>query len=318
MAQRFYIVFVWTAWLASMSWLFVAKIWPTLHGGHPPDYSVAGGVSDLKPVVWRIAWNDRRIGTAASQKFMRPNGAVMRHVVQFERVPLDMILSETLGPLSAVFKSDSALGPPLAVDMLLATELKFNSERQFTGFHTTGDWGSLRGILNVQGRVDDWHKLDLKMQIGSVLGEGQKTFRYEVDLPPNAVIKDAFAPRPELRNLQVGQKWTIPVYRPFPPKSPVQIIAAHAERHELILWDGRDVETILVVYRADAGSGLGATQEPVAREWIRDDGLVLQNEVYWSNATIRFERLPDVFPEPLVEMLGDDKQPRLWLGKEVP
>ena len=317
MAQRFYTVFVWTAWLASMSWLFVAKIWPTLHGGHPPDYSIAGGVSDLKPVVWRISWNDRRIGTAASQKLMRANGAVVRHVVQFEHVPLDVILTETLGPLGGVFKSNAS-GPPLDVEMLLATQLRFNQQRQFTGFHTIGDWGSLHGVFNVQGHVNERRKLQLRMQIGDVVGGAQKSLRYEVDLPPNAVINDAFAPRPELRNLQVGQRWTIPVYRPFPPKSPVQIIAAHAERHELILWDGRDVETVLVVYRSDAGSGLGATQEPVAREWVREDGLVLQNEVYWSNATIRFERLPEVFPEPLLELLGDEKQPRLWSVKEAP
>jgi hypothetical protein len=316
MAHRFYSVFVWTAWLASMSWLFVAKIWPTLHGGHPPDYSVTRS-DDSRPIVWRISWNERRIGMAASRKLSQADGLSVRHVVQFEHLPLDMILSKTFGPLGAMLKTTSGGDQPLELELLLATELRFDRQRQFTGFQTVADLGELPEFLRIHGVVDEQRKLDLTTRFGDSVGGPGKVLRHKIELPSNAVVNDSFAPRAELRNLQVGQKWTIPVYRPFPPNSPVQIVAAHAERHELILWDGHDVETILVVYRSDAGSGLGSALEPVAREWIRDDGLVLQQEVRWSGATIRFERMAEGLPEPIAEFLSDDKHGRLWSVREA-
>ena len=320
MPNRFYTVFVLTAWLASMSWLFMAKIWPTLHGGDPPDYStsVANVPANYQPTVWRISWKDRRIGMATNQTLPRANGIALRYVVQFEQLPLEMMLSEAFGIFGSMLFRESTDGKGAndsqqswALDLLLATELQFNNQRQFTGFHTNGDLGNLQGFLQMNGVVDEQHKLVLTTQF-KTFGQAAKELRHEIELPMNAVVGDAFGPRTELKNLHVGQKWTIPIYRPFPPNSPVQIVAAQAERHELILWNGRDVETILVVYRSDAGTGLQSTRDPIAREWVRDDGLVLQQEVVWSGATIRFERIPDAPHEPITEFLNADEHPRLW------
>jgi hypothetical protein len=319
-------MFVLVAWLASMSWLFVAKILPTLQGGDPPDYSttVAESAESAQPTVWRITWKDRRIGTAAGDARRQARGTARRYVVQFEHMPLQMMLSEAFGAFGSVFfgrtakQSSEGRGGsawtgehPLEVDMLLATEMRFDKEQRFTSFQTIVDLGEMKGFLRLRGRTDERGKLLLTTRIGSVGGK-EKSLRHELDLPTNAIINDSFAPRPELKNLRVGQKWTIPVYRPFPPNSPVQIVAAHAERHELILWDGHDVETILVVYRDEAGSGLNATREPIAREWVRSDGVVLQHEVRWSGTNIRFERIPEAFSETVTEFLSDEVHPRYW------
>jgi hypothetical protein len=196
---------------------------------------------------------------------------------------------------------------------LLATELHFNRKRQFSGLRCVGDMGDMQGVLDIRGSVDQRRKLVLSTQINGGVPGAASTLRHELDLPPNAMVHDAFAPRSELRNLHVGQKWTVPVYRPFPPNSPVQIVAARAERHELILWDGQDVETILVVYYSDAGSGLQSSREPIGREWVRSDGIVLQHEVRWSGAVIRFERMPNPEGEAVTELLSDVAHPRLWV-----
>jgi hypothetical protein len=199
------------------------------------------------------------------------------------------------------------------LDIVLATELRFNAQHRFTDFHSKADIGDIREFLEIRGVVDDENKLKLDSQIrASLVGQSKQVLRHEIPLPREALVSDAFAPRPELKNLSVGQRWTIPVYRPFPPNSAVQIIEAVAERLDVIVWDARDVETVLVVYREEAGTGLHSSREPVAREWIRADGTVIQREVRISGLKVVFERLNSKTIDPEIEMLDSDLHPRLW------
>ena len=116
----------------------------------------------------------------------------------------------------------------------------------------------------------------------------------------------------ELKDLHVGQSWTIPVYRAFPPNSPVQIVEAKVERHDIIFWEGSDIETMLVVYRMDAGSGLRATSQATAREWVRPDGTVLRQELVFSGLTLRFERQMRRPTDTNEALLDDALHPRYW------
>ena len=116
--------------------------------------------------------------------------------------------------------------------------------------------------------------------------------RYEVDLPRDALVGDSLSPRSELRNLRVGQQWTIPVYRPFPPNSPVQILLARVEKSEFFDWEGELVETYVVVYRDEAGTGINSARKPIGRTWVQPDGTVLRQEVMLSNLRFTFDRLP--------------------------
>jgi hypothetical protein len=154
------------------------------------------------------------------------------------------------------------------------------------------------------------------MGAGAVAGVGadggETFFRQQLELPPNLLVRDAFTPRGELTDLRLGQTWTIPVYRPFPPNSPVQIVEARVERHEIIIWNGDDVETKLLVYRSDAGSGIHATREPIGREWIRADGTVLRQEIALSGLKLLFERLPDEALEPRRQLMDAEQHPQLW------
>jgi hypothetical protein len=316
MAARIYPWFVLVFWLASMSWLIGSKILPPLLGGNPPDYALSLPLQDEKsdPICWRIAWNDRRIGTAASQIIRRPaGGTAQRHVVHFERLPLQAMLSESFGLLGSAFKPLLGTDSNIEVDILLATELRFNAQQSFTDFRSKADMGDVREFLVMTGTVQEDGKLNVVTQFQAPLvGQHQQVLKHEIPLPREALVSDAFAPRPELKNLSVGQRWTIPVYRPFPPTRTVQIIEAVAERLDVIVWDARDVETVLVVYREEAGSGLHASREPIAREWIRADGTILQREVRLSGLTILFERLTSKAIDPEIQMLNSDTHPRLW------
>ena len=138
----------------------------------------------------------------------------------------------------------------------------------------------------------------------------------EIDLPADTLVSDSLTPRAELRNLSLGQTWTFPVYRAFPPNSPVQIVQGQVEQHEIIFWDSRDVETMLVVYRAAGGPGLNFSDGPLGKEWVRRDGVVLQQEVSFSGLSLRFERLPASATDNAHKAwLTDDAHARFWTLK---
>jgi hypothetical protein len=165
--------------------------------------------------------------------------------------------------------------------------------------------------LKIDGQIREDGKLEVLARFGEAAGgvasQDGALLRQTVDLPKNVLFEDAFTPRGELKNLHVGQSWTIPVYRPFPPNSPVQILAVEVERHEVVFWEGRDVEAMVLTYRSDAGSGLTASREPLATEWVRSDGLVLRQEVSLSGVRLQFERLPSDTEDPRQKMLDSNQ-----------
>jgi len=300
-------------WLASMTWLLGEKVIPPLLGGDPPDYlgELAHVSQESPPDAWRLRWKERTIGFAASELVPRADGVDRHSFVEFEELPLDSLLSELIGPLSAVVKPFLEGARDLRVNLLAATRMRFNSEKRLTGFDTTMDLGDFRDFLKVQGAVAADGTLSLEAQVMPSSGPRGHTIRQTLKLPPEALLESSLAPRSQLRNLQVGQTWTIPVYRAFPPNSPVQILQAEVEKHDVIIWGTEEVEAFAVTYRADAGSGLHATREPVSREWVRRDGVVLRQEVSFSGLRIVFERDHEEAPDPRVVRLRELRE-RLW------
>jgi hypothetical protein len=321
MAGRVYYLLVVLFWLASMSWLAVEKVIPPLLGGRPPDYRAPLEEPETQPDYWRITWNGRQIGSVVSQIVDRPNGGrEMRSVVRFADLPLESMLSELLGAFASFAKP--LLGPSqdYRIEAVLATRLVFDEERQLAALRTVLDLAETPSFLTVTGKVTDDRKLSVVVQFAEEWGgggEGQQEFRQQLDLPANALVGDSFTPRVKLEDLQVGQSWTIPVYRAFPPNSPVQIVEAKVERHDIIFWEGSDVETMLVVYRPEAGSGLRAANQATAREWVRPDGLVLRQELAFSGLTLRFERRQQALLGIDDALLDDDQHPRYWRDRDA-
>jgi hypothetical protein len=93
----------------------------------------------------------------------------------------------------------------------------------------------------------------------------------------------------------------------------VQIIEAKAERLDTIYWGNDPVEVVVVAYRNEAGSGIGAAREPVGRAWVRPDGLVLKQEVVFSNVRLEFQRLTEEEGAAYADELIDD-----WFLAKLP
>ena len=198
------------------------------------------------------------------------------------------------------------------LDMLIATRMRFDQARRLKSFETVIDLPDYPEFLTVDGTLQANGKLDLVAHLAGGPTENGRDFRYSVQLPPEALVEGSLSPRSELKDLHIGQSWTIPVFRAFPPNSPVQIVQAKVEKHEIVLWENEEVETFEVVYRTDAGSGVNATRRPLSREWIRPaDGKVLRREIRFSGIEMVFERQGDSLLAPYSERL-DALAQRLW------
>ncbi len=302
MSNRWFNAGVIVFWLVAMSWLLTQKVLPPMMAGDPPDYDAALPVGDnaVEPpaVCWRLLWDGRVIGTAASKPVHTEEGAELRSVVRFTRLPVHKLLGQLLGPMAPLVTA--SLGDEdFAPNMHVSTRLRFDGERRLDNFQTVLDLPDMPQFIDLDGDVDRSGKL--KLVATARFGKqapGERAplvrHRYEVDLPPDALVGDSLSPRAELRGLRVGQQWTIPTYRPFPPNSPVQILLAKVEKAEFLEWNGEVVETFVVVYQDEAGSGIGTARKPIGRTWVQPDGTVLKQEVMLSNLRFTFVRLsPD-------------------------
>lgn len=326
MSNRWFNAGVLVFWLVAMSWLLAEKVLPPLMMGEPPDYDAALAVGeeavDPPPVCWRLQWDGRVIGTAASRPVATADGAELRSVVRFTRLPVKNLIGQLLGAMAPLV--NASLGEDeFTPNMLVATRLQFDHERQLDNFQTVVDLPDMPQFIDLDGQVEDAGKLKLiaTARFGMpVPGEPLPMIRhrYEVDLPRDALVADSLSPRSELRNLHVGQQWTIPMYRPFPPNSPVQILLAKVEKSEFIEWNGELVETLVVVYQDEAGSGIGSARQPIGRTWVQPDGLVLKQEVLLSNLRFTFVRLAPSESQEAEGWLDDEAFAQHFEGLALP
>ncbi|MBW3600024.1 MAG: hypothetical protein KY475_22475 [Planctomycetes bacterium] len=322
MGNRWYTGVVLLFWLASMSWLVVAKVLPPLVGGQRPDYraTLAEAPKSPPPVVWRVLWDEEAIGFAATRVRPAPGGrAEMRSLVRFEQLDVKKVLKQMLGALSVLLPSLG--GEDLRLEMTVASRLHFDSQQALETLETSIAVAEMPHVLNLRGEVRDGNVLDVLVFSGDAYRSNPQEqanvlLRRQLQLPRDALVGDPFTPSSDLRNLEVGQTWTMPVYRPFPPNSPVQIIEAKAERLELIYWDRDPVEVMVVAYRSDAGSGLAATREPIGRVWVRPDGVVVRQEMLVSNLHLVFERMTEEQAAEHVAWLEDERFLPLLPGAE--
>jgi hypothetical protein len=232
----------------------------------------------------------------------------MRSVVQFEQLDVKRVLEQLLGAFARLVPDLG--GDDFQLELTIASRLRFDQQSHLQTVATSIAVADMPHVLNLRGEATGDGALNVVVFSGERVpsrAADDALFRQRVDLPRDAVVSDAFAPNSELRNLQVGQTWTIPVYRPFPPNSPVQIVEAKAERLELIYWNRDQVEVMVVAYRGDAGSGIAAARRPTGRVWVRPDGLVLRQEVAVSNLRLVFERLPDDEGAAYAQSLEDEQ-----------
>ena len=283
-------------WLATMSWLVVAKILPALRIGDPPNYaSILKHTLDEPPDCWKIQMRGRTIGWAAGKVVRRDDG-----VSEFySRVYLGALPLDELAPgwLSSVLE-------PVFSDL---REMDIDKRSRFTvdplgrlaEFESRLRLGNVVDAIKVQGQIDG-ATMNLSIQSGDI----STTMTRPVS--PNSLMSDELSPQARMPGLRVGQTWTVPLYSPFRTASrPLEILQAIVEREDQIYWDGQRVNTRVIVFRGDPGSGLSGG-ETRGRMWVREDGIVLLQEVSIFRSPVRFERLPESDAEQIWKVLGDD------------
>ena len=286
----------------------IAKVVPSLSIGDPPDYTPSA-IKEERPVdTWRIRWNDLLIGSAASQSFPAADGGKeLRSVVRCRDLPVREMSRELLGGMAMLVEPLFARMREQKLDFLVATRMYFNEDGRLTQIRSSIELGETVDLFRVHGTIDDQNRLRVVMKVGA--GSNSHEFTQTIDLPSGALVNDSLAPRSDLRDLQIGKTWNVPVYRIFSPSQRVQLLRASVERHEVVFWDGRDVETMLVVYRSDPTSNVAAAREIVGREWIARDGRVLRQEASFGSVQLRFERTIDI-----VESAALLHADHLWQG----
>ena len=283
-------------WLATMSWLVVAKIVPPLRVGEPPSYTtILADSEDEPPACWTIRMQDRTIGWAANKLVLRKEGiSEFYSRVYLAQLPLDELAP---GWLTSVLKP---VFPNLdLMDVDKQSWFIIDSLGRLSEFESRVRLADIPDAIRVQGTVE---KSRLKLLVKS--GDVGATL-YQA-LTPNSTMNDELSPQARLPNLRVGQTWTVPLYSPFrSPHSPLEILQAAVEREDPLNWNGETIRARVVVYRNDSGSGR-SSDEIRGRTWIRDDGMVLRQEVSVFKSPVQFERLPDAQARELWQALPEN------------
>ena len=82
---------------------------------------------------------------------------------------------------------------------------------------------------------------------------------------------------------------------------------ATVERYDPMIWNGKLVETLLVVYRKDEGSGSRSADEYLGRLWVRpDNGMVLKQEIMLLGSRFTLQRREDPEATRLAADLQED------------
>ncbi len=300
MASRIYCVAVIVFWLATMTWLVAEKVAPALRRGEPPDFRVASvdRMQDALPVLWDMKWNYNPIGWAANRAARRPDGgSIIQSRVQFSEI---RTLAELPAGLRLLIDKLTGGTRKLALRLDNTTQLSPNHEFELLDSSVRLHDDSLAApLIRIKGTVED-NRLALQFWIGAQQAPTSK----DVPIPPQSLVSDEFSPRGFMPNLRLHQQWTTYQVSPLPPPGVQKVVTAKVEHYEPIAWNGEVTETLVVVYREDAGAGSWAADEYLGRLWVRPaDGMVIKQEIMLLGARLTFVRLGEDENRELAERL---------------
>jgi hypothetical protein len=302
MHSRWYSSAIVMLWLSTMSWLVWQKVLPPMLVGEPPkQQEVLAARSHELPVGWDISFNGRNLGWAMSTVQRRLDGGlVLRGLAHFNELPVNEI---TPGWIQTLFKLAEHSAARIRLDARSSVVL--DCEGRPTGFRSVVELPPLGDTIELDGQIEG-------TRMNLVARSGEFSFTTQTHLPVGALVGDTLAPQTQLPGLHLGQTWTVPVLSPLrPPNSPVEILRATVERMVVYSWEGVTYDTWLVVYRAESGLSLLGGARPQGRAWVRQDGMVLRQEVNLMDCTLTFTRMSaeralrrlNVFPLPDAERI---------------
>jgi hypothetical protein len=298
MHSRWYSVTVVLLWLTTMGWLVRQKVLPSMVVGDPPDYQTILAVQrGAPPIGWRMFWNEqRKLGWAVTSTTPVANGLTeVRSYIHFTELPLNEIIP---GWLEGILQPVGGQG----LHMDVCSTLTFDPLRRLSQFESVLRFPPKVEAIKLRGRIEEG-----KLLLSIHCGEGPPT-ELSVPAPRNTIINDGLSPLGYLPRLKKGQRWTVEAYSPLrPATSPREILHAAVEDRVLLDWNRQPVDTWLVVYRTDPGSGLGSAGNECGRLWVRKDGAVLKQQMTVARSTLTFIRTPDEEAALLARKAGEDR-----------
>jgi hypothetical protein len=282
MYPRWFNFAVVSLWLATMSWLVTTKVMPSLLIGEPPSYpTILAAQRAEPPVGWMILWNDRRLGWAVTNTKPLPQAITeVRSLIHFDELPLDDLVPDWL----------RSMVPPIGrqrvqVPAESRSSLVFDPLGRLSRFESSVRLDVQEPFVKMRGSLDG-PKMALWLRVGDL-----QPFESEVAVPRDTMLGDTLSPQSRLPGLREGQSWTVESYSPLrPPTSPKEILYAAVETRMPLTWEGRTVDTFLVVYRSDPGSAMGTSGGPRGKLWVRRDGTVLKQQMTLFRSTLTFVR----------------------------
>jgi hypothetical protein len=282
-------------WLAAMTWLTATKILPHANSMGAPDQRLIdrAKLDTPKEVRWNMYWDDRAIGSAEMNFVYEQDGiSIVRSVVHCSKLPVSEMASELLGNWSVITGIAGLGGNNATVSFDFETEMLFDVSGKMNRFQSTVKYPGIGELFVLRGfQYED--KLDVAVTTGAIMSQGREEsnelFRRTFPLPADALVIDAFAPSPRLANLRPGQEWTFRTFRPFPPNAPLRTAKAVVEGRDMLAWEG-EVASVYVVSFAEVDSGLTSIDKPFSKLWVRDDGVVLKQQLSLANLNVEFRR----------------------------
>jgi len=178
---------------------------------------------------------------------------------------------------------------------------------QLDGFQSRVHLSGISNAIQMFGRVTDGY-LDTTVSVGE--------FRYqkEIRLEPGTLVSGEFSPLAVMPGLRVGQSWTIRSFSPLrPPNSPMEPMQAVVVGEEWLDWHGRGMNTLVVEYRADSGTGFTSNGPPRGKMWVLKDGRIIQQEIMVLTSQMRFVRLKEAESLVFAKRMEEDEKPYLPL-----
>jgi hypothetical protein len=269
-------------WLSTMTWLVVVKVLPPLQIGDPPNYrSVYAAAPNHYPdqICWEMLWNDRPMGWAKTAVWRSYSGVTeVTSLVRFDQVPIEELAPAWIRPVLR-----STVEPVGTLAMAARSRLEIDPLGRLSGIYSSVRADAYPAEIVIRGRVDG-------SLLRGTVRSGLLNQPFERYLPPDALMGDELSPQGRMPGLRIGQEWTVPVYSPLrfsDNRNPIEILHAKVEGKELVTQGEEPVLAMVVVYRTDSGSILGAAQTPRGKLWVTEDGTVVKQtaRIFGSNLT---------------------------------
>ena len=297
-----YFVLVALFWACSMTWLVTTKVVPVLIEGRPPVYSDVLLATHDSPVVgWTISLNDVAVGWAVGRTRRTHSGnSILQTHSRIER----LALSDILPNMGGFEESILGEGVDAKVTVDVQSEVKVDPIGRLDSFSSTIHIVEFPTRFNIRGTVIG-EEMRLTITLVDANGRaGTKLGEKTVPVDPHEIISGTLSPHAQLARLTRNQTWTIPVYSPLSPQSPMDIMTARVTDRVPFFFDGELLSVWLVEYHRDSGAGLGGDRHRQGAMWVRPDGLVLQQESRLLASVLHFIRMSDEEAQQLAQHVG--------------